>query len=66
MNTEKIIIKVVRHADTESNEEACEAALLYLLRKYCEGCVKLDSTDISKGIHRGTGREGLFDGGSEK
>lgn len=66
MKTEKIVVKVVRHAETESNEEACEAALLYLLRKYCEGCVKLDSAGISKGIHRRTGREGLFDGGSGK
>lgn len=66
MKAEKVVIKSVGHARVESHEEACEAALLYLLRKYCEGGVKLDSIGISTGINRGTGREGLLNGGSGK
>lgn len=61
MKTEKIIVKTKTHDEAERRGEACEAALLYLLRKYCEECVKLDCTGISEGVHRGTGRERVFD-----
>lgn len=45
---------------------ACKKAVLFLLRKYIEGCEENEGICIYESINGGAGRKGLFDAGSKE
>lgn len=65
MKTGKFEIKLMSEGSEAARIEAYEKVLIFLLKKYYEGCEGIDCSGVFKSVNGGTSRERILDEGAE-
>jgi hypothetical protein len=65
VRTEKFEIKLMSEDSAAIRIEAYEKVLIFLLKKYYEGCEGIDCSGVFKSVNGGTSRERILNEGAE-